>query len=404
MNEEKIPKVVAFIPVRGNSKSIPLKNIKNIAGKPLVFWSIEAALSANIISDIFISTDSSTIKETIENQFDNNNKVHVIGRSKESATDTSSSEIVLLEFCQVYSFDYVFFIQATSPLISSSDIDNAFHKLLETRCDSLLSVVRQKRFIWEEDGNGNIHPSNYDYENRPRRQDFNGFLVENGAFYLSSRQNILKSNCRISGKITFFEMREETYYEIDELSDWLIVEQLLKRKIQKEKKNSLPDSILKIKYLILDVDGTLTDGGMYYTESGEFIKKFNTRDAHGLELVRREGITPVLMTSENSSIVTSRAKKMKIDKVYLGCKNKLETLNSFCKENKVSMENIAFIGDDVNDLAAIKKVGFSACPLDAEEQIKENVDYISAKKGGNGAVRDICNHILITIKNTNSLF
>jgi N-acylneuraminate cytidylyltransferase len=225
---------VAFIPARGKSKSIPLKNIKLIAGKPLIYWTIEAALETKFIDHVYVSTDSLEIKNCVKKI--KNKKLSVIERSQETATDEATSESALIEFCQNYNFEYVFFIQATSPLLTSEDLCSAWEKFSKTNSDSLLSVARQKRFIWEEK-NGFVIPKNYCPAKRPRRQNFDGFLVENGAFYLSSKKAILGSECRISGKIQFYEMNEKTYYEIDEPSDLKVVEKLLE--IKSEQKNKL---------------------------------------------------------------------------------------------------------------------------------------------------------------------
>ena len=215
---------VAFIPVRGESKSIPLKNIKPMAGKPLVYWAIEAALGAQCIKHTYVSTDSEEIKDCVEKI--KNSKLTVISRSKASATDIASSEMPLIEFCKNYIFEDVFFIQATSPLLESKDLCNAWSKYKQEDLDSVLSVARQKRFIWKnKDGLG--IPTNYSPNKRPRRQDCDGFFVENGAIYLSRRERILASECRISGKTGLYEMSEKTYYEIDEPDDWKIVEKLM---------------------------------------------------------------------------------------------------------------------------------------------------------------------------------
>ncbi|GFR39145.1 hypothetical protein PRECH8_24410 [Insulibacter thermoxylanivorax] len=221
-------KTVAFIPVRGGSKSIPLKNIKPIAGRPLIWWTLTAAEQCPDIERIFVSTDSEEIRRNV-NQM-NFSKVTVIDRSVESATDSAASEVSLLEFAEKHEFYSVVFIQATSPLTTSQHLTEALAKYFSSDADSLLSVVRQKRFIWERANGDLVVPINYDPQNRPRRQDFEGYLVENGAFYITSREQLLKSKCRISGKITYYEMPEESYVEIDELEDWVIVEELIKRR------------------------------------------------------------------------------------------------------------------------------------------------------------------------------
>ena len=213
--------IYAFIPVRGGSKSIPLKNIKKIAGKPLVQWVIDAAKGVREIDNIVVSTDSIDIYKCVRER---NQEVSIIGRSKESASDTAPSELPLIEFCEgLNDDDIVVFIQATSPLLKSKEIEEGIHKIISGQYDSCLSVVRQKRFIWSEDG-----IPNYDIKKRPRRQEYDGILVENGAFYISKAADIVKNNCRISGHIGLVECSEESYFEIDEISDFTIVEQIVK--------------------------------------------------------------------------------------------------------------------------------------------------------------------------------
>jgi len=220
-------KTVAFIPLRGGSKSIPHKNIQPLAGKPLCCWVIEAAVDCSKIDRVFVSTDSHEIRTCVEKYF--LNKVEVIARSPTTATDIASSELALEEFAGNHKFDVVAFIQATSPYLTAMDLDRALELFYGQEYDSLLSVVNQKRFLWEVHG-GQATPINYDPLNRPRRQDFSGFLVENGAFYITSRESFLKSKCRLSGKIGICEMDESSYFEVDESHDWMIIEGILRNR------------------------------------------------------------------------------------------------------------------------------------------------------------------------------
>ena len=221
------PKIIAFIPLRGGSKSIPLKNIKEIAGKPLAYWVIESALGCPLINKVVVSTDSGFIKKKIGEI--KNKKLEIVDRSKRTATDAATSESAMIEFAKNNIFDYIILVQATSPLLESSHLEHGIKKYFENNCDGLLSVVRQKRFIWREKNN-RAEPLNYNPLKRPRRQEFKGFLVENGAFYITSRENLLKTQCRISGKICAYEMPEESYFEMDEPLDWVVIEEFLKRK------------------------------------------------------------------------------------------------------------------------------------------------------------------------------
>lgn len=217
----------AFIPVRGGSKSIPLKNIKLFDGKPLVYWTVKAAEQCRAIDKVFVATDHDKIKDTVRSfGFE---KVEVIGRSSQSASDTASTESAMLEFAVDYEFEYIILIQATSPFLTAEDLDNGIELLKDA--DSVLSVVRQKRFLWECGKEGYAKPLNYDYTHRPRRQDFDGFLVENGAFYITKREALLKTGCRLSGKIKMLEMPSDSYIEIDEPNDWITAETLLKNRL-----------------------------------------------------------------------------------------------------------------------------------------------------------------------------
>ena len=195
MLENTIGKTIAFIPVRGGSKSIPLKNIKLMNGRPLIYWTLDAAVNCAEVGTVVVSTDSLKIKRVVEKY--GSSKIIVIGRSEAVSTDTASTESVMLEFANDYDFENIVVVQATSPLLQSEDLTNGINKYLEKGINSVLSVVRQKRFIWRESSN-NVNALNYDPLNRPRRQEFDGFLVENGAFYITSRDNLLSSKCRIS--------------------------------------------------------------------------------------------------------------------------------------------------------------------------------------------------------------
>jgi len=209
-------KTVALIPLRGGSKSIPKKNIKEICGKPLCEWVIQAAVGSDEIDEVYVSTDSGEIRDVVENL---NLGVNVIDRPVEHASDEATTESVMLHFMGQVEFDRIVTIQATSPLLKANDIDAALTQFKQDNLDSMVSAVRTKRFFWADDGT----PINYVPAQRPRRQDFKGTLMENGAFYVTTREVLSNDNCRLGGKIGVFEMSESTAYEIDEPSDWEIV-------------------------------------------------------------------------------------------------------------------------------------------------------------------------------------
>lgn len=387
-------KIVAFIPVRGGSKSIPLKNIREMNGQPLVYWTIDAAVNCQYIDEVYVSTDSDQIHDIVSKYNKKNaHKLTCIGRSKEAATDTAATESAMIEFANHYDFNSIVLIQATSPLLEAEDLERAIKKYNQENYDSLLSLVRQKRFIWEENEQ-EVKPKNYDVFNRPRRQDFDGFLIENGAFYITKRNLLLETGSRISGNIGYYEMNEDSYFEIDELNDWLIVEQLMKKK--KQISAGINKRLQEIKLFATDCDGVLTDSGMYYTEQGDELKKFNTKDGMGIGLLKKKGIKTAIITGENSTLVERRGEKIGIDDVFLGIKDKMKVMEQLLKKYNITYEQVAYVGDDINDLELLQKVGVSFSVKDAVEVVRRNVDYVTNAKGGEGAVREITDLLVQT--------
>jgi N-acylneuraminate cytidylyltransferase len=213
-------KIAALIPLRGGSKSIPRKNIKNIAGKPLAAWVLEASMRASRIDAVYVSTDSDEIADVARGL---GLGVGIVSRPAEFATDEASTESVMLHFMTQVDFDALVTIQATSPLLRAQDLDQALVQFRERQLDSMLSAVRTKRFFWNDDAT----PINYNPLRRPRRQEFDGTLMENGAFYITRREILERCQCRLGGRIGIYEMDESTAAEIDEPEDWERIERLL---------------------------------------------------------------------------------------------------------------------------------------------------------------------------------
>lgn len=383
--------VIAFIPVRGGSKSIPLKNIKPFCGKPLVCWNIEALEDCSDIDEIIVATDSDEIEEVVlKNEY---SKTKVYRRSIENASDIASTESVMLEYIKYakLSREVIFMlVQATSPMTETSHFSEALSMYYKDGYDSLLTCVRNYRFFWNENGTS----LNYDYLNRPRRQDFSGLLMENGAFYINKIGNILASGNRLSGNIGIYVMPEYTAMEIDEPDDWDALENLM-RKYVLSKQHITKENI---KLFLSDVDGTLTDGGMYYSLSEDEMKKFNTRDGMGFQLLREAGIKVGIITSEETEIVEKRAKKLKADYLFQGKRNegKLHAVEELCQKLGIKMNNVAYIGDDLNCKPLLELAGLKACPSDACEDVKKIVGIeVMRKRGGEGCVREFIDSIIL---------
>ena len=152
----------------------------------------------------------------------------------------------------------------------------------------------------------------------------------------------------------------------------------------------------KIKLIVADVDGTLTDGGMYISDSGEEFKKYNTKDGMGMKLLIKQGYkVGILSASHSHNTVIKRSEMLGCHYCYVGKESKLEILKRWKEELRISFDEIAYIGDDVNDKAIIDLVGLSVCPSDAVDLIKKSVDYVMDKKGGEGCFREMADRFFI---------
>lgn len=377
--------ILAFIPARGGSKSIPLKNIKIFCGKPLIYWNLRSLQKSNV-DKIIVATDSDQIKNIVLSfSF---SKVEVYNRNDENATDESSSESVMLEYIKsanMLDSDIFMLVQATSPFTQTNHFDEAL-ELFES-FDSVVSCSITKRFFWNENGVA----LNYDINQRKRRQDFKGTLIENGAFYINSIKNIRQNKNRISGNIGLYRMPEYTSIELDEELDWITAEKTMYKYIINDKKSNINN----IKIVLSDVDGVLTDGGMYYTESGDEIKKFCVYDGMAFKILQDHGYKVGIITTEDMNLNRRRANKLNLDYDFHGINDKLTVIKKLCEKEKIDIKQVAYIGDDINCFELLSNVGIAACPLNAVDKVKKIAGIIHLNKvGGDGVFREFINYLI----------
>jgi CMP-N,N'-diacetyllegionaminic acid synthase len=235
-NQQDTPfKVLAIIPARSGSKGIPGKNIRLLVGKPLLAHTIEQACAATQVSRVVVSTDGQEIAQVAQQY-----GAEVIWRPDDLSGDTASSESALIHALSVleeqeeYSPDLIVFLQCTSPIRHPDDIDRAVQKLLDTRSDALVSVVRSHRFYWREVG-GQGESINYDYRQRPRRQDREPEYQENGSIYVFKPWVLKEFKNRLGGKIALYEMDAWSAIDIDDPEDFALCEWILQHKGTSEK-------------------------------------------------------------------------------------------------------------------------------------------------------------------------
>tara|TARA_Y100000022_G_C13141387_1_gene325134 strand:+ start:117 stop:803 length:687 start_codon:yes stop_codon:yes gene_type:complete len=219
--------IVAIIPARGGSKRIRDKNLYPLLKKPILQHSIEQAKKSKLLKDVFVSSDNNDILN-----FAKQNNCKTIIRPLNLADDFSSSEDALIHASEFIENNYfkinsIMMLQCTSPIRKSYDIDKAINLFYESKATSLISVVENKRFIWEQSKN-KLYSLNYDYKNRPRTQNVNKQYMETGSIYITEKEYLLKTRNRLGGKIIPFIMNYITNFELDNIEDIKIIEWAMK--------------------------------------------------------------------------------------------------------------------------------------------------------------------------------
>ena len=184
-------------------------------------------------------------------------------------------------------------------------------------------------------------------------------------------------------------MDQASYYELDEPRDWAIVE-----KLQKQEQVIAHLKPNRIRLLAMDCDGVLTDGGMYYTESGDEMKRFNAQDGMGIELLRKAGVKTAIISGENTVLIQKRAHKLGIDYLYTGIKDKFSAMQDILLNTGLTFAETAYIGDDINDADLLASVGLGFAVSNARREIREIADLVTEAQGGRGAVREAAEIIL----------
>ncbi|MEM1158902.1 MAG: acylneuraminate cytidylyltransferase [Verrucomicrobiota bacterium] len=408
---------VAIIPARGGSKGIPCKNLQIICGKPLLWWNIQAALKAKQLDSVFVSTDDPEIGHVAKDS-----GAEVIWRPDDLASDDASSEAALIhgllriaelksEYCisdakfqsskltnqhlktkitsSFQNDDILVFLQCTSPLTVPEDIDGLVTKLISQNVDSILSVTASHQFLWQEN-KSNTEGINHDKRLRHRRQNMRQQFAENGAIYAMRIPGFLKAGHRFFGKTALYEMSAERSWEIDEPLDLEIGEILLRKQLRHMKRSLLPKHVTAV---VFDFDGVLTDNKVYQCQdSGESVM-CSRSDGMGIRHLLESGIKVLILSSEENPVVAIRAKKLKVEVIY-GSLNKAPLLDLWVKKHAINLKSVVYVGNDVNDIEAMRLAGCPVAVADAHSDTKRHALIVTEQQGGYGAAREVSDLIL----------
>jgi YrbI family 3-deoxy-D-manno-octulosonate 8-phosphate phosphatase len=384
-------KVMAIIPARGGSKAIPRKNLIELGGKPLLSYVIAAALGSTRVTDVVVSTDDREIADWARRC-----GARVVDRPAELSRDESSSEDALAHvLAQAKSDgtsepDIVVFLQATSPLTSSADVDAAVDLLESSKADSLLSVSPLRGFVWRIRDEV-PEPLNYDVRERPRRQDAPEDVVENGALYAFRPWVLRDLGTRVGGKVVAYRMNPASYFQLDDPEDVPVLDALVSSGVASPARSSTRWEAIRL--LVLDFDGVMTDNRVMVDGDGGEAVHCDRSDGYGVEQLRRAGLDVLVISKERNPVVAARCKKLHLEFVQ-GCDDKLRELEHQADRRRVRREEIAYVGNDVNDLECMRWVGLPIAVADAMDECRRAAAFITVRLGGRGAVREVADHWL----------
>ncbi|KAG9280760.1 N-acylneuraminate cytidylyltransferase B-like [Astyanax mexicanus] len=392
------PHKAALILARGGSKGIPLKNIKVLAGVPLIGWVVRAALDTELLDSVWVSTDHDEIERVAKLW-----GAQVIRRSPEVSKDSSSSLETMQEFIKMRpEVDIVCHIQATSPCLHPYHIKEALQMIVDEGCDYVFSVVRRHQFRWSEvkrEEGKNPIPHNINIAKRPRRQDWPGELYENGSFYFYKREH-LENGLQQCERMAYYEMLPEHSVDIDVDIDWPVAEERVLRFGYFGR-----DQPGEVKLLLCSVSGCLTDGQIYISVSGEELVSTNTRDLGAIHMLQSENIEVILISSSDDPVPKALAEKLArraCCTLRHGVDHKLSEVERLMKEKRLQWRDVAFLGTDTQDVECLSNAGLSGVPPQAPAAAGIAAKYTCRSPAGHGAVREFADYILLLKKKATS--
>lgn len=378
-------RTVAIIPARGGSKGVPRKNLQTVGGVPLVQRAIHAARAAEGIHLVVVSTDDAEIAAVSVAA-----GATVIRRPDELAGDTASSESAILHALDELSrrgepFEVVAFLQATSPFIPTDALAAAVREVRSGRADSVFSAVESYGFLWRRGDDGEAVAVDHDAAHRPRRQDRAPHHLETGAFYVFGVEGFRASIHRFFGRVRIAEVPEWTAIEIDDEQQLGIARALAAR-------HDVPSAI-PVRAVVTDFDGVHTDDTAIIDAGGGERVRVSREDGMGVSLLRAAGVPMLILSTEVNPVVRARADKLRVPVLH-GIADKEAALRDWAEDAGIPLADIAYLGNDVNDLPAMRIVGWPIAVASAHPRVREHARVVLRRRGGEGAVRELIERVL----------
>ena len=376
---------IAIIPARGGSKGVPGKNVARVGGVPLVVRAVRAAHASGAVDLVVVSTDDEAIAAAARDA-----GARVIARPADISGDTASSESALLHALDVLADDGIAprvtaFLQATSPFIPADALGAGIAAVRGGRADSAFSARESYEFVWRRDADSAASALGHDAAHRPRRQEREPHYVETGAFYVFTTDGFRRARHRFFGRTEIVEVPEATSIEIDDPAQ-LRTAQALAHLVA-------PAEPIAATVVVTDFDGVHTDDSAWVDAAGTEHVRVSRSDGMGVALLRRAGVPMLILSTEQNAVVRARAEKLQVEVVH-GVADKASVLRQWADDRGVDLAETAYLGNDVNDLAAMALVGWPIAVADAQPEVVAAARIVLMRRGGDGAVRELADRIL----------
>jgi len=384
---------LAVIPARGGSRGIPRKNIKSLCGKPLVAWAIEAALAARRVKRVVVSTDDEEIAAVSRCY-----GAEVVMRPTEISGDLASSESALLhvldtlERAEAYRPATLAFLQCTAPLTLPQDIDGTLELVMDEGYDSAVTMTPFHFFVWREAAGRRMEGVNHEASRRLMRQQRQPEYLEVGAVYTMRTAGLQEHQFRFFGRVGKYLLPASRTLEIDEPEDWELAEMLI-RSHQEERPAAARADWTKIRAVVSDFDGVMTDNRVLVAQDGREAVVCNRGDGWGISLLKRAGIQVACISTEENPVVQARCEKLGIP-YWQAQQDKLAALQAFLEQHGLRPEECLYVGNDTNDAACLELAGLAVVPRDAAPEVRPLAHWQTVAAGGEGVLREIASKLM----------
>ncbi len=408
-NTNQAPAVLALIPARGGSKGVPRKNLRLLQGHPLIAYAVAAGLQAQWVTRTVCTTDDAEIAAVARQYGAETPFMRPAELAQDKTLDLPVFQHALTWFREHEQWqpDIIVQLRPTSPLRFAGQVDQAVQLLLDhpqaTGVRTVCPAPSNPFKMWRLGDGGGAEPDFMqpfaaapgiaEPYNHPR-QELPEVWWQTGNID-ATRPEVIMGGSMTGQRLLPLLTDSRFAIDIDTMLSLQFAELVMEGLACIRPAPALDWAAVRL--LALDVDGTLTPGTMYYGPDGEALKRFHTHDGHGLALVRRAGVHVAIITSEDSPIVAARAEKLGIDDLHMGVKDKLPVLQEICARAGVPLAAVAYVGDDLGDLAPIQAVaeagGIPCAVADARPEIGRVARFVCTARGGEGAVRQVCDRI-----------